>query len=488
MKYVIIFSLPCLLFIIQFLSAQAPDTLWTKKYGGSSDDKAYGVKQTTDGGYIIAANTQSLGNGLDDIWLIKTNATGDTTWTKTYGNTEYDYCYHVQQTSDDGYLLFGETNSFHHTYWFAWVIKTNSFGDTVWTSVIGEGRHYFARSGIELSGGECIFTGRTKASGSAEEDLWLVKLDAIGDTVWTKRMGGNGNDHGISIEQATGGGFIIAGVTESFGAGDKDLWLIRTDQSGDTIWTKTYGGIDSDIASDIKQTDDNGFIIAGATRSFGHMNNYYDAWLIKTDSIGDTVWTKTFGGNFHDGGLAVQQTLDGGYILVGYKTLDLLNGDVWMIRTDDSGDTLWTASFGSNFYDYGRSVEQTNDGGYIIAGEYYEYNTNSRDVWLIKTAPDPSGIKSNVFENLPGTAILNQNYPNPFNPTTTIEFDLPKSSQVTLKIYNILGEEVITLVSDRLPTGSYSYEWDASNLASGVYLYRLQAGEYVETRKMVLMR
>jgi hypothetical protein len=476
------------LFISTFSFAQAPDTLWTKKYGGSNDEGAYGVQQTAEGGYIIAGTTESFDAGMDDFWLIKTNAAGDTTWTKTYGGTEYDYCYDLKLTSDGGYLLIGETYSFHPSFWFAYIIKTNSFGDTLWTSVVGEGRHYFARSGLEISGGDFIFTGRTKASGAGQEDLWIVKLDANGDTVWTKTMGGNDNEQGMSIQEANGGGFIIAGITESFGAGDRDVWLIRTDQSGDTIWTRTYGGTNSDYASDVKQTVDNGFIIAGATKSFGHLNNHYDAWLIKTNSNGDTSWTKTFGGSFHDGALAVQQTLDGGYILTGYRGFDLSKTDVWLIKTDASGDTLWTATYGGIRGDYGRSVEQTNDGGYIIAGEYYQSTINTRDVWLIKTDPDPSGVEPNEDKSFSETFILKQNYPNPFNPTTAIEFSIPKAEFVTLIIYNLIGQEVSTLVSEKLAVGIYKYEWDASENPTGICFYKVTAGKFTAVRKMLLVK
>ena len=479
-----------LIFLFSFFTvfAQAPDTLWTKKYGGSGDERAFCVHQTFDGGYIIAGHTESFGAGLDDCWLIKTDAAGDSVWAKTFGETDYDYCYDVQQTADSGYLLIGESSSFFHNLWCGLIIKTDVNGDTVWTRTVGEGQFYFARSGLENPAGEIAFTGRTKASAAGQEDLWFAKLDTSQNFDWNITLGGNNNDVGASLQQTKDGGFIIAGVTESFGAGNKDGWLIRADSLGDTVWTRTYGGTNSDWVYDVKQTDDGGFIIAGATESFGHVNYYTDAWMIRTDSNGDTVWAKTLGGPIHDHFLTVQQTLDGGFIFVGHLGYDFNRGDVLLVKTDAGGDTLWTSTYGDNYWNYGRSVEQTDDGGYIIAGDYYDITTNSRDVWLIKTAPDPSGLEPPAGNPFPETVYLNQNYPNPFNPTTTISWQLAVRSDVSLAIYNISGQKVVELVNEIQPPGKYTIQFHSENLSSGIYFCRLQAADFVETRKMILLK
>jgi hypothetical protein len=483
--FLIIFTL----LSIQYQFAQAPDTLWTKIFGGSDDEFGYFAEQTSDGGYIITGWTKSFGAGLNDVWLVKTNSMGDTLWTKTYGGNKDENVSCVQQTSDGGYILFTESDSFDPTYWKVWLIKTDATGDTSWTKLIGESKHYFVQSGLEISGGDYIFVGYHKASGAGQEDLWLVKTDASGDTIWTKTYGGGEGDLSSSIKQTNDGGYIISASTKSFGAGDYDCWLIRTDASGDTIWTKTYGGTNSDYANSVQQTSDNGFILAGATRSFGTANNYNDVWLIKTNSLGDTIWTKTFGGSYHDGALSVQQTLDGGYILVGYTgSFGAGNNDVWLIKTNASGDTLWTKTLGGIYWDVGRSIEQTSDGGYIIGGDYYETSTNSYDFWLIKIATDQNEVEPLEEGNIPDNYILKQNYPNPFNPVTTIDFGVPVSEFVTLAIYNLLGEQVGLIVNEELSAGNYKANWDAKDLTSGVYFYRIQAGEFVQSYKMILIK
>jgi len=413
-------------------------------------------------------------------------------WTKTFGGTSDDNCSCVQQTSDGGYILFAETVSFGSNFWKAWLIKTDQFGDTSWTKLIGQNRHYFIQSGQELPGGDFIFVGYHKASGAGQEDIWIVKTNASGDTIWTKTFEASESDISTSIQQTGDGGFIISAITKSFGVGNYDVWLIRTDSAGDTIWTKMYGGPDTDYANEVKQTDDNGFIIAGATRSFGHVNNYNDAWLVKVNSIGDTMWTKTFGSELHDGFHSVQQTLDGGYILAGYLGIDNFDTAVWLIRTDSSGDTLWTATFGGTLYDSGRSVEQTSDGGYIIGGDYYTTSTNSYDFYLIKLAPDPNSIENNNLNPIPQSFSLQQNYPNPFNPSTIIKWQQPETGLVTLKIYDVLGREVTTIVNEELQAGEYEVEFSTTGggdgLSSGIYFYQLKSGNYIETKKMVLLR
>jgi hypothetical protein len=474
-----IYSCIIFLFFIVFSFAQAPDTLWTKRYGGIDQDHGCYVQQTSDGGYILTGDTKSFGMGLNDAWLVKTNATGDTMWTKTYGGTEDDNSSCVRQTSDGGYIIFGETVSYSPNYWKAWLIKTDEDGDTSWTKRIGGNRHYFIQSGQELYDGDYIFVGYTKASGAGQEDLWLVKTNPSGDTIWTNTFGGNDSDISYSLDQTDDAGYVIGAITKSFGAGNYDCWLIKTDSEGDTIWTKTYGGINNDRIYSVQQTSDHGFILAGATQSYGILNSYYNLWLIKTDFSGDTIWTRTFGGVENELAKAVQQTSDGGYIVTGYSS-----SGTWIIKIDSSGDTLWTKTLG---WGNGIHIEQTGDEGYIVLVEDFN-NLTLNDMYLVKLTPELNDIKSPDSKSVPKTFILKQNYPNPFNSSTKIEFQIPKTTYVTVKIFNLLGEEVTTLLSALLLSGSYQYTWNASDLTTGIYFYKLTADNFVEVKKMLLVK
>ena len=271
--------------------------------------------------------------------------------------------------------------------------------DTLWTKTYGGGGGDYGRSVQQTIDGGYIITGLTTSFGAGSEDVWLIKTNSDGDTLWTKTFGGSGNEWGSSIQQTTDEGYIISGTTSSFGAGGFDVWLIKTNASGDTLWTKTFEGDDFDFGYSVRQTTDEGYIISGTTSSFGAGDN--DVWLIKTNSDGDTLWTKTFGGSGNEWGSSIQQTTDEGYIISGTTSSFGAGGfDVWLIKTNADGDTLWTKTFGEGGVDNGYSVQQTMDEGYIISGLKTSFGSGDYDVWLIKTTPYVNTVDFCILYNL----------------------------------------------------------------------------------------
>jgi len=487
MRKKVLLTIASVLLLVSTTAAGPGDTLWTRTHGGSDDDYGRSVKQTSDGGYIIAGWTASFGAGGYDVYLLKTDSSGDSLWTRTYGGSEYDYGYSVQQTSDGGYIIAGYTQSFGAGHYDAYLLKTDSSGDSLWTRTYGGSSGDYGYSVQQTSDGGYIIAGLTYSFGAGGSDVYLLKTDSAGDTLWTRTYGGSDYDYGQSVKQTSDGGYIIAGVTGSFGAGGYDVWLLKTDSAGDTLWTDTFGGSNDDYGYSVQQTSDGGYVIAGRTESFGAGG--YDVYLLKTDSSGDSLWTRTYGGSENDNGYSVQETSDGGYVIAGVTgSFGAGNSDVWLLKTDSAGDTLWTRTYGGSDSDDGYSVQRTSDGGYIIAGETYSFGAGEADVYLLCVTGDGSVVDADGESHNPVGFSLSQNYPNPFNAQTVIEYKLPAGGQATLAVYNLVGQRLATLVEKRHQPGYRSIIWDASDFSSGVYFYRLTAGDFTETRRMMLVK
>ncbi len=464
--------------------AQPTDILWTKTFGGTNFDEGRLVQQTLDGGYIIVGYTESYGAGGQDAWLVKTDANGDTIWTKTYGGTQNEMARSVQQTSDGGYIITGKTNSYGAGNYDFWLVKTDANGDTVWTKTYGGPDYDYGFSVQQTSDGGYIVTGWTWSYGAGEYDIWLIKTDANGDTTWTRTFGGIYWDWAYSVQQTSDGGYIITGYTESYGAGGEDVWLIKTNANGDTLWTKTFGGPDDDRAFFGKQTSDGGYIITGRTYSYGAGN--YDLWLIKTNANGDTLWTKTFGGTGSDAGFSVQETIDGGYIIVGQTySYGAGGGDFWLVKTDANGNTMWTKTFGGTNEDRGYSVQQTSDGGYIITGYTWSYGAGAADLWLIKTTSDIAVEEAKSFtpERLFITASSNLS-----KDLINIWYANSRTGPVLVTVYNLAGQKVATLVDRVQDKGIFNLSWRPINLGSGVYFLSLKTSGGEKAIKVILNR
>jgi hypothetical protein len=309
--------------------------IWAKTYVGIYE-AAYSVQQTSDGGYIVAGTTWPFG-GVSDIFLIKTDANGNIIWAKTYGGTGDDWASSVQQTSDGGYIVAGATTSFGAGSWDIFLIKTDANGNIIWAKTYGGTYSDFASSVQQTSDGGYIVAGYTYSFGAGySNDIFFIKTDANGNIISAKTYGGTGWDEASSVRQTSDGEYIVAGRTNSFGAGSDDIFLIKTDAYGNIIWAKTYGGTDNDVASSVQQTSDGGYIVAGRTNSFGAGSD--DIFLIKTDAYGNIIWAKTYGRTYWDNASSVRQTSDGGYIVAG-RTYSFGAGyDIFLIKTDANGD------------------------------------------------------------------------------------------------------------------------------------------------------
>ncbi|TKJ36898.1 hypothetical protein CEE37_14375 [candidate division LCP-89 bacterium B3_LCP] len=351
---------------------------WIKTFGGSGNDAGWCVKQTSDRGYIVT------GSRSGDVYLIKTNASGTVQWSRTFGGNCRDFGFCVQQTSDGGYIIVGRTASYGAGDKDVYLIKTDASGTEQWSRAFGGSSYDMGNSVQQTSDGGYIITGTTWSYGDGGSDVYLIKTNCSGTEQWSRTFGGSSDDMGLSVQQTSDGGYIIAGHTESFGAGDTDAYLIRTDISGIVLWHRTFGGSERDESNCVQQTSDGGYIIVGNTRSYDTING--DIYLISTDVSGNEQWCKTFGWDMEEEGYSVQQTSNGGYIIVGNtKSYGTLIGDIYLISTDISGNEQWCKTFGGDEAEDGWSVQQTSDGGYIIVGFTHSYGAGKSDILLIKT-------------------------------------------------------------------------------------------------------
>jgi hypothetical protein len=391
------------------LTAQTPDTMWTKIYGGTEDDCCWSGQQTSDGGYFLAGYTKSFGLDSFDVYVVKTDSTGDTLWTKTYGGSGNDKGIAAQQTIDGGYIIGGKTTSYGVGNVDLWLIKTNSLGDTLWTKTIGGVESEGCRALQQTSDTGYILAGWTTSFGAGSYDLYLVKTNSIGDTLWTKTYGGVDDEFGYSVEETTDGGYIVVGITRSFGSGDYDIYILKTDPVGDTMWTLVYGGALFDKGCYIQETVDSCYVMSGWTYSFGQ--GLIAMILMKINIDGDTLWTKFFGGSGSDAAYSVKQLPDEGFILMG-STNSYGAGlfDIYLLRTDSYGDSLWAKAIGTPHWDYGWIGQQTTDGGFMVAGYTSAPSGVDTNFYLVKTDVEQSieeekgepFVKNNV-----STTILN---------------------------------------------------------------------------------
>lgn len=444
MKSKIIF----LICIFSFALSVRAQITFEKAYGGLDSEFGYSVRQTTDNGYILFGETESFSSSRD-WYLIKTDEYGNTLWTKTYGSLNFDSGSEVQQTSDGGYVLCGTHNLQTK------LIKTDTIGDTLWTKThIGYGNSVEQTSdgGYAIAGDIWL--------GGPNYNMLLIKTDSNGDTIWTKTYGNNQSDGCRDFKQTNDGGYILTGYN-SVGS-TTDIFLVKTNSSGDTLWTKSFGGSGYEAAYSVEQTNDNGYIVLGNTNSFGGDKFY----LIKTDANGDSLWTKIYdNGNSNDEGYEVKQTLDGGYAFVAETDKNgFTYEEVYLVKTDSIGDTLWTKTYRQGI---GNGLQITTDGGYILLGFTSSFGAGMHDFYLIKT--DSYGMITGIVNPELNNGFNFTAYPNPTAGTVTIEFNNSKKINHSLNLYELHGRLVRTITN----ITSNKIEIERKNLVNGLYIFNL---------------
>jgi hypothetical protein len=521
-----IFIIGILYFLFSIHNCLAQSVIqWQKSYGGSLADDARSIIQTTDGGYIVAGETYSPDGDViglhgtgDNAWVVKLNITGTIQWAKCYGGTQgCEDIHSIIQTSDGGYVFAANSCSNdgdvsgNHGSSDCWVVKLNDTGVIQWQKCYGGSLDDYSECIVQTIDGGFILVGTTNSndgdvSGNhGSQDYWVVKLNDTGAIQWSKCYGGSNLDNALSIKQTTDRGYIIAGLSDSQDGdvtgnhgSQGDAWIIKIDTVGTIQWEKCYGGSNFDGAWSILQTLDGGYIFAGYTASIdgdviGNHGGVEDFWVVKLSDTGATQWAKCYGGSGDDLAYTILQNSDSTYMVSGYSTSTDGNvtgnhgyEDFWLIKLNNNGNLIWEKSYGGSSTDEAFSMTKTNDGGYAMAGWSGSHdgdatlNHGSYDFWVVKLAPDTTtGISEIKIEG--GIAV----YPIPTDDNFNLAYTLP-SGNGQLLITDITGRLVY---SQNISGKSGVQTVDVTNLLNGVYYWRIiTANETPPNGKIVVLK
>ncbi len=508
---VLFFAAFILFFSQQTINAQAPGIEWQKCFGGSSTDELHAVQPTTDGGFILAGETQSdngqvtFQNGWSDGWVVKISNNGTIQWQKSYGGPQWEHIYDIKQTSDGGYVFVGssdsDTGDLTNNYGWTdvWIVKLNSTGNIQWQRSYGGSSADNPRSIIQTSDGGYAVCGYSWSSDHdvdsnlGEGDVWVLKVNSTGNIQWKKSLGSSEYDDASMIQETSDGGYILAGYAGASNGdvtghhGNMDAWAIKLSSTGVLEWQKCYGGSNSEWFSTVRQTADGGFIFFGDTDSddedVNQLNGASDMWIVKTTSTGTIEWEKTIGGSNYEEGTDIRLTNDGGYIVTGYTAsndIDVSGNhgeiDVWVVKLDGTGQIQWQKCLGGTGEDDGISITPTTDNGYLVVGI-----TNSDD----DDVTDAQGDYDGWAVKLAGTVSVDETiessfsvYPNPAKDNIIIR-NIERGSSIS--IHDITGKLVHQSVVNDVQTTISTI-----HLPGGVYFVQLKNNNKVSSQKLVI--
>ncbi len=438
---------------------------WQKTFGGKGSDEAKSIQQTTDGGYIVAGSTDSFGSERKDVYILKLDAKGEVEWQKTLGGKDFDGANSIQQAKDGGFIVAGWTDSFGSGEKDVYILKLNSKGEIEWQKTFGGKGDDVANSIQQTTDGGYIVAGWTNSFGFGWQDVYILKLNSKGEVQWQKTFGEKYvNDEANSIQQTADGGYIIAGWTASFGSGWQDVYILKLNAKGEVEWQKTFFGKDFDGTNSIQQTADGGYIVVGWTSSFGSGGE--DFYILKLNARGDLEWQKTFGGEYDDEANSIQQTADGGYIVAG-RTNSFGSGeaDVYILKLNSKGELERQKTFGGEGYDEAKSIQQTTDGGYIVAGRTNSFGSGLEDIYILKL-----NANGEIDTTPPEVEIISPSNGVELGGTIDINIDAKDNYYLEKVMLYIDGKKVKEYTS-----GPYKYSWDSNKAGEGTHTIAVEA-------------
>lgn len=458
--------------------------LWAKMYGGTLGESPYYVSSCTDGGYILCGSTNSFGAGGNDVYLVRTDSDGNLMWSKTVGGSASDIGWFVVQMSDGGFITCGGTTSFGGPTYNGYLVKNDSDGNLLWTKVFnGTGGEFF-QGMSKTSDGGVIVTGYTSTNSFGSSDIWLVKTDSNGDTLWTKQYGKITEDAGWAVVETADGGYALTGDMhkDTITPGAHNTVLLKTNSAGNMQWANLYGSNPgSEVGYDLRQTPDNGYVVLGNTGFYGQGS--IDILLLRTDSMGSLKWGSTYGSIMKDDAWQFRKTSDEGNIIIAATENFAANGiwDVYIVRTDSLGvDSCFETSDTVEVF---VPFLQQRSGINIISGGVLG-NPNTIVTTPTLQAGNPCMLVGT--EELQTADYKLQVYPNPFSETAALRitnFHELRIEATKLKIYDLFGKEV----NPSVIRNSEGFVIRRGNLASGIYFYKVSdANGTEETGKVVI--
>jgi len=480
-------ALPVVLFFLPQIVISQPDSLWSRTYGGIRRDLINCTRQTSDGGFISTGFYSIFWSEQDlispDLWLLKTNSQGDIEWNRLYGISGNEAGYWVEQTSEGGYIVGGSIFE-QGTGERLLAMKTDENGDEEWL--------YSYYNPLGCSYCKCIketFDGGYILATEFEtilKDIVLIKLDSLGQEEWLKYYNGASFswDTPTYIEQTPDSGYIVTGSFSDFNSGQSSLFLLKIDESGEEEWCNYYGGDYYFSGECVHHLDGNGYI---ATGKYWSSYSGYDLWLLRTDEMGDTIWSKRFGGTDNDMGYNVEITSDSCFFATGYTfSMGAGEEDVYAVKVNMAGQLLWQRTFGGSERDIAFCGTQLDDNGYIISGYTYSFSEGPLyDGWIIRLESD-LGI-----EEAPHTEdkLSLSTYPSPFSSILSLDLLLPSNADISVKVFDPTGRLIDTVFQGAMPRGTNTLQWiPHENTPSGCYLVYLQSGIHSATDKCILLR
>ena len=341
-----------------------------KTYGGTGDEVGYDIIQASDKNYIITGSTTTYGSGSQDVWLMKTNQSGDIIWKKTFGGANVDIGYSVIEKSNGNLLVAGVEKSFMFGMGLnVYLVETDKDGNLIRQKNYGDNTNDGAHQVIALNDNSgYILAGGTGGTNLVFQEYdYLIKVNASGNTLWSRKFqGNNGGDEVMSAAAGNSGDFYIFCNTFSFGTSNKGMLVMKFNSAGDSLWSKVLDGNLREEAEKIKVAKDGGLLLCGYTESFG--NSVGDMYAAKLSAGGNIIWEKNYGGTAYDRGKDVIETEDGGLLFAGVsKSYGNGTEDMLLVKTDASGNQQWTKTIATEHHDEALAVMETGD-AYVITG------------------------------------------------------------------------------------------------------------------------